>query len=67
MFNIGDLVIIIRSDGLGPVDAPPALVINIYEGIPNDVETVDLNLVYDLFFMGVIEKRIDGRWISRLV
>lgn len=66
MFKIGDLVIIIRSDGLGPVDAPPALVINIYEGIPSEIVSVDFNLVYDLFFMGVIEKRIDGRWISRL-
>jgi len=66
MLDVGQLAIIIRSDGLGPVEAPPALVIRRYMDIPKSVLQTESVIVYDILFMGIVEKRIDGEWLSVL-
>ncbi len=67
MFEIGELVLIVKSDGTGPVpDAPPALVINRYTGFPSgDVFGSGDMVVYDLMFMGRIEYAISHEWLCK--
>jgi|TARA_Y100000817_G_C16442838_1_gene361492 hypothetical protein len=67
MFDVGQLVIIIRSDGLGPVEAPPALIVKKYMDIPKSLLQTENIIVYDILFMGSIEKRIDGEWLCSLL
>ena len=66
MFDVGQLVIIIRSDGRGPVKAPPAMVVRRYMDIPRSVLQIDSIIVYDILFMGIVERKIDGEWLSIL-
>jgi len=66
VFNIGDIVIIIGSDGRGPVpDAPPAMILNRYTGFPSgDIKGTGEMIVYDILFMGRIEYAISGEWLE---
>ncbi len=67
MLDVGQLVIIIRSDGTGPVeDAPPALVLKRYVDIPKSALQTERVVVYDILFMGSVERKIDGRWLSHI-
>lgn len=68
MFNVGDLVRIVGSDGTGPVpDAPPALILRGYTGFPSDgaTDTGEM-VVYDILFMGRIEYAISGEWLVKV-
>jgi hypothetical protein len=68
MFDIGEIVIIIGSDGRGPVpDAPPAMILNKYYGFPSaGVEGSGDMIVYDILFMGRIEYAISGEWLEKV-
>jgi hypothetical protein len=72
MFVEGDLVMIIRSDGMGIVEgAPPALVLRSYLGRPSHLLNTpdnmrDRTFVYDILFMGKIERSIDGEWLKQV-
>ena len=68
MFNIGDIVLIVGSDGRGPVtNSPPAMILKIYDGFPSDgVHGSGEMVVYDILFMGRVEYAISGEWLQKV-
>jgi len=72
MFDVGDMVIIIGSDGRGPVpNAPPAMIISRYSGFPNILPGSPLSgscdmIVYDILFMGRVEYAVSGEWLVKV-
>ena len=66
MFKVGDLVVVIGSDGRAPIDdCPPALVIKRYQGQPNFPFKSEISQeVFDLLFRGVVERAVLAEWIG---
>ena len=68
MLNVGDLVVLLRSDGMGPVTgSPPAIIVKKYKGIPEDLQYHEQSeTVYDILFNGNIEMKVAEEWLRKL-
>ena len=77
MFEIGQLLLILHWDGTKTImSAPPALVVNRYEAVPqafpNDEKTneafvgTEKKMVYDVLLDGVLEVSIAESWLSAI-
>ena len=77
MFEVGQLLLILHWDGSETVmTAPPGLVIDRYEAVPqafpHDTKTNEefvgshVKVVYDVLLDGVLEKSIAESWLSAI-
>ena len=77
MFEVGQLLLILHWDGSETImSAPPGLVIDRYEAVPqafpNDPKSnesfvgSEKKMVYDVLLDGVLEKSIAESWLSAI-
>ena len=74
MYEIGQLVWLIKSDKSGLMDHPPVLILKRYfaipQAFPQDPATNKIfagkkqKLVYDIMCDGIVEKAVDADWLS---